>query len=93
MIKATVNYKEHWSKDGTHYNQTINITETNYKEIIKKLNRSKQGGYLHKDIRISWRIAFLNLTQRDFFAKYLDTRKLLNRNTCIYIKLEHKYKT
>ena len=78
MIKATVNYKEHWDKDGTHYDQTINITEANYKEIIKKLNRSKQGGYLHEDIRISWRIAFLNLTPTTAAPVKDDKSTLLN---------------
>lgn len=100
----SVNYQKHWDKDGTVYDQTVNITRTTLKVLVdllqfecsKKKYRPKDG-VIHGEAYYKWLylkssfgevengLVFMNLTQRDFFAKHLQLHFLKDRNTCFYV--------
>ncbi len=91
-----INYQRQWDKDGTCYRQTINIT----RETLDKLKDILQAEvflprwnkddyekrlYLKNSFgKIENGFVFMNLTQRDFFNKYLKL-KLKDRNTCFRV--------
>jgi len=95
-MKNKVNFVERWDKDGTHYNQGINITRQEWHGLKMMLDARKNKPkdyytklYLNSEINDTGNIVFINLTQRDFFAGYLDkylSRPLLDRNTYLIIK-------
>ena len=92
----TINYRKQWDKNGAVYNQTINITmETldKLKDILQaetfnptwNKNDNLKRLYLKNSFgEIKNGYVFINLTQRDFFNKYLKL-KLKDRNTCFCI--------
>lgn len=89
----TISYHKRYDDNGTVYNQTINITNDTFKrlkdirqaEIVLKNTFIKddlyKGYYLNQPLKKIGNIVFLNLTQRDFFNKYLKL-DLKDRNTC-----------
>jgi len=96
MSKRKINFIKRYSPDGTVYNQGVNITKKEYDQLLDCLECEKHNPtnkdhyfqlYLKQPIRINkpWNnIIFTNLTQRDYFNKFLKA-KLLDRNTCFII--------
>ena len=91
----SINYQKKWKDNESCYRQTINITERTFENLQGKLQaelvlpRYKIDDYytrlyLRSPIERAGNIVFLNLTQRDFFNKYLKL-KLLDVNTCFCI--------
>ena len=91
----TINFQKCWGDNGTVYSQTINISA----ETLSKLQSILQAElllpkwheddhikrmYLKTQINRKGSIVFLNLTQRDFFNKWLKL-PLKDRNTCLNI--------
>lgn len=88
----SINYQKHWDENGTCYSQTVNIsrkTLDKLKDILQSkiiLNHKK---VLTSDIfwlkssfgEVENGLVFTNLTQRDFFNRYLKLN-LKDRNTC-----------
>ena len=93
----TINYVPHWNKDGTYYDQTINIktnTLRKLKDILQSevtLPKYKKDDYLARLYlknsfgNIENGFVFMNLTQRDFFNKFLKLKLHSYRNTCFCI--------
>ena len=93
--EKTINYFKIWSKTGTCYTQTINLKQKTFDklrdclrtELILKNwiddNYYKEM-YLKTPLEFNKKCIFMNLTQRDFFNKYLKLN-LKDRNTCFYI--------
>jgi hypothetical protein len=98
----SVNYQKHWDKDGTVYDQTVNITRATLKVLCDLLQfecfkKKYHKPVVHGEDYYKWLylkssfgevengLVFMNLTQRDFFAKHLQLNFLKNRNTCFYI--------
>ncbi len=92
----TINYRETCcSETGTVYRQTINISRKTWDRLLDILRTELVNPcfkkedyiarmYLNSQIIKAHNVRFLNLTQRDFFNKYLKL-KLLDRNTCLYL--------
>ena len=91
----SINYQKKWSDDGSCYRQTININCFTFGNLQAKLESeikfpiySKNNDYkilfLKQPLERVGNIVFMNLTQRDFFNKYLKL-KLLDVNTCFCI--------
>jgi hypothetical protein len=95
----TINYQKHWDKDGTCYSQTVNISQKTLERLKDNLqchiviNSKKElvGDEHYKLLclkecfgELVEGIVFMNLTQRDFFNKYLKFN-LKDRNTCFCI--------
>ena len=93
-MKRKINYVKHWAKDGTVYSQTVHITNKEYGQLIdnilaEQVNSSQPDNYeynlyLKQPVDRQNNLVFINLTQRDFFNRYLKV-KLLDRNTCFQI--------
>ena len=98
----TINYQKKSDPSGTVYKQTINITENTFEDLQGKLQaelvlpRYKIDDYyarlyLKSPLERVGNIVFINLTQRDFFNKYLKL-KLRDENTCFCIIKNKKHK-
>jgi len=95
----SINYRQiNCKKTGTSYTQTINISLHTYEKlqnillsesVLRNEERAKQNNcmfyfYLFSDMPREWNIVFMNLTQKDFFNKWLKL-PLKNGNTCFCI--------
>ena len=90
----SINYRKQRDKNGTVYNQTINITRETLDQLKDKIQMesiapSNDDIYFKSYIKNSFGkiengYVFMNNTQRDYFNKSLKL-KLLDRNTCFYI--------
>lgn len=92
--KNSISYFKHWASDGAAYSQTVNITPSDYDVLLQArdaelVNSSKPDNYeynlyIRQPLERKGSLVFINLTQRDFFNKFLKL-KLKDRNTCFNI--------
>lgn len=91
----SINYlQRNCKKTGTSYDQTINITHHTREKlnnilISEEANKTEQEdcmfyAYLFTDMEREGNIVFMNLTQRNFFNRWLKL-PLKGRNTCFCI--------
>ncbi len=92
-----ISYQKRWANDGTCYSQAIRITSEVYEHLLLALDAQKaidaqnpmedyeRKMCLKSPLEKNNNIIFINLTQRDFFNRFLKA-KLLDRNTCLIIK-------
>ena len=97
----TISYISEWDKNGTHYNQRINITTKTLDKLKDILQAESVNPRFYKDDKVkrtylfqSFGIIengniFINLTQRDFFQRFiyskLNLKRFLNRNTYFHL--------
>lgn len=92
--KNSISYFKHWASDGTVYGQTVNITPSDYDVLLQardaelvlssKPDNYEYNLYIRQPLERKGSLVFINLTQRDFFNKFLKL-KLKDRNTCFNI--------
>jgi len=93
-MKRKINYFKRWNENGYLYDQTVNISKQELKDINKHLEdysteelekisvalrRFVKPVYIEKDM-----IVFTSLVVRDIIAKFLNL-ELKNRNTCFKV--------
>jgi Fe-S cluster assembly iron-binding protein IscA len=86
MLKEfKISFQKRFDSKGYVYTQNINLKEETFNKIKQKLKNSKSKNlYLKIPLKQEGNFVFLNLTQKDFFAKQLNLN-LKDRNTSIKI--------
>lgn len=100
MESIKVNYQQHWDKEGTHYNQTVTISEQTAKDFnsyVEKLKQSITGkpvlNNMEMDIlyclkSLTDRKNYINLVTLAYFKCFCPdpAKRILWRNTIIKVR-------